>query len=64
MVTICVEVDLSAGIAYALAPFVMLFAHQVGVPFLPVILLTLIAPPYWRSSEAVNPWRIAIHRAL
>jgi ribose/xylose/arabinose/galactoside ABC-type transport system permease subunit len=51
MVTICVEVDLSAGIAYALAPFVMLFAHQVSVPFLPVILLTLTAPPYWQS-----PW--------
>jgi simple sugar transport system permease protein len=43
MVIICAEVDLSAGMVYALAPFVMYFAHQAGVPFLPAILLALIA---------------------
>src|SRR6201981_41632 len=43
MVIICAEVDLSAGMVYALAPFVMHFAHQSGVPFVPAILLALIA---------------------
>jgi simple sugar transport system permease protein len=43
MVIICAEVDLSAGMVYALAPFVMYFAHQAGVPFAPAILLALIA---------------------
>jgi len=43
MVIICAEVDLSAGMVYALAPFVMYFAHQAGVPFVPAILLGLIA---------------------
>jgi simple sugar transport system permease protein len=43
MVIICAEVDLSAGMVYALAPFVMYFAHQAGVPFVPAILLALIA---------------------
>ena len=43
MVIICAEVDLSAGMVYALAPFVMFFAHQAGVPFVPAILLALIA---------------------
>ena len=43
MVIICAEVDLSAGMVYALAPFVMYFAHQTGLPFLPAILLALIA---------------------
>jgi simple sugar transport system permease protein len=42
MVIICAEVDLSAGMVYALAPFVMFFAHQAGVPFVPAILLGLI----------------------
>jgi simple sugar transport system permease protein len=42
MVIICAEVDLSAGMVYALAPFVMFFAHQAGVPFVPAILLALI----------------------
>ena len=43
MVIICAEVDLSAGMVYALAPFVMYFAHQAGVPFVPAILLALMA---------------------
>jgi len=43
MVIICAEVDLSAGMVYALAPFVMYFAHQAGIPFVPAILLALIA---------------------
>jgi simple sugar transport system permease protein len=43
MVIICAEVDLSAGMVYALAPFVMYFAHQAGVPFVPAILLGLMA---------------------
>jgi simple sugar transport system permease protein len=42
MVIICAEVDLSAGMVYALAPFVMFFAHQANVPFVPAILLGLI----------------------
>jgi simple sugar transport system permease protein len=42
MVIICAEVDLSAGMVYALAPFVMFFAHQAGVPFVPAIVLGLI----------------------
>jgi simple sugar transport system permease protein len=42
MVIICAEVDLSSGMVYALAPFVMFFAHQAGVPFVPAILLALI----------------------
>ncbi|HEY1476993.1 MAG TPA: ABC transporter permease [Chthoniobacterales bacterium] len=42
MVIICAEVDLSAGMVYALAPFVMFFAHQAGVPFVPAILLGLM----------------------
>jgi simple sugar transport system permease protein len=43
LVIICAEVDLSAGMVYALAPFVMYFAHQAGIPFVPAILLALIA---------------------
>jgi simple sugar transport system permease protein len=43
MVIICAEVDLSAGMVYALSPFVMYFAHQAGVPFVPAILLALCA---------------------
>jgi simple sugar transport system permease protein len=42
MVIICAEVDLSAGMVYALTPFVMYFVHQAGLPFLPAILLALI----------------------
>src|ERR1700712_2704275 len=32
------EIDLSAGMVYALAPFVMYFAHQAGIP-MPVSIL-------------------------
>jgi simple sugar transport system permease protein len=46
MVIICAEVDLSAGMVYALAPFVMYFAHHAGVPFVPAILTALIAAAF------------------
>ena len=46
LVIICAEVDLSAGMVYALAPFVMYFAHQAGLPFLPAILLALTAAAF------------------
>jgi simple sugar transport system permease protein len=42
MVLICGEVDLSVGQVYALAPFVMFYAHEAGIPFLLAILLGLI----------------------
>src|ERR1700738_4060029 len=42
MVLICGEVDLSVGQVYALSPFVMYYAHQAGVPFVPAIILGLI----------------------
>lgn len=42
MVIICAEVDLSAGMVYALAPFVMYFAHEAGVPFGLAILSALV----------------------
>jgi simple sugar transport system permease protein len=41
MVIICAEVDLSSGMVYALAPFVMYFGHEAGVPFVAAILLAL-----------------------
>ena len=37
------EIDLSAGMVYALAPFVMYFAHQAGVPMVLSILLGIAA---------------------
>src|SRR6201997_3105486 len=37
------EIDLSAGMVFALAPFVMYFAAQAGIPALPALLLGLIA---------------------
>ena len=37
------EIDLSAGMVFALAPFVMYFAAQAGVPALPALLLGVIA---------------------
>jgi simple sugar transport system permease protein len=43
MVIICAEVDLSVGMVYALAPFVMYFGHEAGIPFGPAILLALVA---------------------
>jgi simple sugar transport system permease protein len=41
MVIICAEVDLSSGMVYALAPFVMYFGHEAGIPFGAAILLAL-----------------------
>src|SRR5579863_3996286 len=35
------EIDLSAGMVFALAPFVMYFAGQAGIPMLPALLLGL-----------------------
>ena len=37
------EIDLSAGMVYALAPFVMYFAQQAGIPLIPAILLGIAA---------------------
>ena len=37
------EIDLSTGMVFALAPFVMHFAHQAGVPLLPAMALALLA---------------------
>ncbi len=42
LVLICGEVDLSVGQVYALSPFVMFYAHQAGIPYVPAILLGLI----------------------
>ena len=43
MVLISGEVDLSVGQVYALSPFVMYFAQQAGVPFVPAIGIGLVA---------------------
>jgi simple sugar transport system permease protein len=37
------EIDLSAGMVFAFAPFVMYFAHQAGLPLLPALLVALAA---------------------
>jgi simple sugar transport system permease protein len=37
------EIDLSAGMVFALAPFVLYFAHDAGIPVLPAMLLGLLA---------------------
>ena len=42
MVLICGEVDLSVGQVYALSPFVMYYAHEAGLPFLPAIMVGLL----------------------
>ena len=42
MVLICGELDLSVGMVYALAPFLMYFAEQAGVPIVPAIILALL----------------------
>ncbi len=42
MVLISGEVDLSVGQVYALSPFVMYYAHEAGVPFVPSIIVGLI----------------------
>ncbi len=39
MVIICGEFDLSVGMVYALAPFVMFYAHEAGVPYVLAIVL-------------------------
>jgi simple sugar transport system permease protein len=43
MVLISGEVDLSVGQVYALSPFVMYYAQQAGVPFVPAIGIGLVA---------------------
>ncbi len=35
------EIDLSAGMVFALAPFVMHFAHTAGVPLLPAVVIAI-----------------------
>ena len=43
MVIICGEFDLSVGMVYALAPFVMFNAHEAGVPYVLAIVLGMAA---------------------
>lgn len=43
LVLICGELDLSVGMVYALAPFVMYYAHGAGVPILAAVILALVA---------------------
>ena len=43
MLLICGEIDLSAGHVFALAPFLMHFAADAGLPIVPALLLALIA---------------------
>jgi simple sugar transport system permease protein len=43
MVIICGEFDLSVGMVYALAPFVMFYAHAAGVPYVLAIVLGMAA---------------------
>ena len=43
MVLVCGELDLSAGMVYALAPFIMHFAQVAGVPAVPAVMLALAA---------------------
>ena len=42
MLLICGEIDLSAGMVFALAPFIMYFAHNAGLPLIIAFLLALI----------------------
>jgi simple sugar transport system permease protein len=42
MLLICGEIDLSAGMVFALAPFIMYFAHNAGIPLVISFLLALI----------------------
>lgn len=42
MLLICGEIDLSAGMTFALAPFLMYFAHQAGIPLIISFFLALI----------------------
>ena len=43
MLLICGEIDLSAGQVFALAPFIMYFGQQAGIPLVIAILLALAA---------------------
>ena len=43
LVLICGELDLSVGMVYALAPFVMYYAHGAGVPIFLAVVLALLA---------------------
>jgi simple sugar transport system permease protein len=43
MLMICGEIDLSAGMVFALAPFIMYFAADAGIPTLLALLLGLVA---------------------
>lgn len=42
MLLICGEIDLSAGMTFALAPFLMYFAHEAGLPLIICLPLALI----------------------
>jgi simple sugar transport system permease protein len=42
MLLICGEIDLSAGMVFALAPFIMYFAHNAGAPLIVAFILALI----------------------
>lgn len=42
MLLICGEIDLSAGMIFALAPFIMYFAHDAGIPLVISFLLAII----------------------
>jgi simple sugar transport system permease protein len=53
MVLVCGEVDLSVGQVYALAPFVMYYAHAAGVPYLFAILLGLIVGAFIGLSNGI-----------
>ena len=43
MLLICGEIDLSVGQVFALAPFIMYFAHDAGIPLVLALLLALAA---------------------
>jgi simple sugar transport system permease protein len=53
MVLVCGEVDLSVGQVYALAPFVMYYAHEAGVPYVLAILLGLIVGAFVGLSNGI-----------
>ncbi|WP_227320388.1 ABC transporter permease [Acidisoma silvae] len=42
MLLICGEIDLSAGMVFALAPFIMYFAHDAGLPLIIAFILAII----------------------
>lgn len=43
LVLISGELDLSVGMVYAFAPFIMFFAHGFGIPTVPAIILAILA---------------------